>query len=121
MTLYEFITEKYPDIEKTLDFDNFEELSHVIERYAEHKVELALFYNIEEILLNRDKANINLQHDAHNNLDRISDKLYQLDQWKKDKGTFPYILAEYMRTHIKDMRETINQYYYLVKNTHPLD
>lgn len=112
MTLYKFITENYPNIEKNLYWDNYEELSHVIERYAEHKVQLALDYKLSE---DKNKVNITLQHDAHNNLDRISDKLYQLDQWKHDKGTFPYVLAEYLRTHIKEMRETINQYYILVK------
>jgi len=71
---------------------------------------------------------VNLQHDAHNLLDRLNDKLYQLDQWKKPyteavkdlnpkvtNYSMPYVIAEYMRTHIKEMRSIVNEFYNLSK------
>jgi len=73
---------------------------------------------------------INLQHDAHNLLDRLDNQLRLLDNWNrenysnfcKEVGKKPkdssrtYVVAEYLRTHVKEMREITNEFYNLTKN-----
>lgn len=68
---------------------------------------------------------IQLQHDIHNSLDRIRDKLSILDKWNKELSlhkidpinnplpntTVPFVLAEYVRTHIDTTRKALNNYY----------
>lgn len=59
------------------------------------------------------KYNVQLQHDAHNMLDRLSDILYNLDKYNKESkaGTVSYVTAEYLRSGIKDLRHTLNELY----------
>ena len=72
---------------------------------------------------------LTLQHDGHNSLDRIALQLESLDKWNKELSLFqkdhpeikipnqsrPYVVAEYLRSHIKEMRDLLNAYYNEVK------
>lgn len=73
---------------------------------APYRIEKLLTKGIEEGIRNnalllpdstdeKRKYNIQLQHDGHNQLDRISE----------------YVAAEYMRSHIKEMRFILNELY----------
>jgi len=73
------------------------------------------------------KKIVNLQHDGHNSIDRIDNQLYALDKWcsevyspntkhlKLKDSARPYVVAEYLRNHIKDMRVVLNELYNLSK------
>lgn len=75
------------------------------------------------------KKNVTLQHDAHNEIDRLDNILHRLDKWNKEiysptlknaelnlqNHAQPYIVAEYLRSHIKTMRYIISEYYKVTK------
>lgn len=77
---------------------------------------------------------LTLQHDGHNSLDRIANMLSALDKWNKETSTWakenntpipksstPYVVAEHLRSHIKEMRELLDTYYNHEKNKTPED
>jgi len=68
----------------------------------------------------RAKYNIQLQHDGHNELDRLREMLYRLDKEKVNKeginSTVVYVAAEYLRSGIEKMRFILNEYYLNNKN-----
>lgn len=79
----------------------------------------------------RDKI-ISLQHDAHNLLDRIDNQQRMLEKWlpkftectkniepKLPSSSIPYVVNEYIKTHVKEMRAIINAFYELSKNQQP--
>lgn len=117
-SFYDFVANHYPEDEEQIDWNLYDKrLSHLVDQYVERKVAYTIQYSENLKCYDKNMANVNIQHNAHNSLDNLNDKLYQLDQWKVQQGTFPYILAEYLRTHIKEMRETVNQYYLLLKSS----
>jgi len=71
---------------------------------------------------------LTLQHDGHNSLDRLANILTALDKWNKEisqwgidndlkvpKSSTPYVAAEHLRSHIKEMRSLLDTYYNHVK------
>lgn len=67
------------------------------------------------------KYNVQLQHDGHNQLDRLTDALYRFDKFNKETkpGTVSFVTAEYIRTAIKDLRHVLNELYLNNKTTTP--
>jgi len=61
----------------------------------------------------KSKYNVTLQHDGHNELDRMNDALYGFDKFNKETKAphQNYVAAEYFRSAVKKMRYILNEMY----------
>lgn len=76
---------------------------------------------------------IQLQHDIHNSLDRLSEQLTALDKFNRslsahlkdpDNNPMPhtavsYVVAEHVRSHITNTRMNLDKYYQSGKEVEP--